>query len=70
MFHIFYLLGILCRLQKIDLEGSGRGLSEVLSQHLPGGTLKKTRKASVTTAAILFEIQTEDLQDSSPVRYR
>jgi hypothetical protein len=45
-----------------DLEGSGHGLTEVLSQHLPGWTEEKRENLSQD---ILAAIQTEDLPNTS-----
>jgi hypothetical protein len=34
------------------MEGSGRGVFEILSQHLPGGAEEKSRKTSVKIASL------------------
>jgi hypothetical protein len=46
-----------------DLEGSGRGLTEVQSRHLPGETEKHHKKPARITS-VPTEIRFEDLQNS------
>jgi hypothetical protein len=49
-----------------DMEGSDRGLFQVLSLRLPEGV----RKTEVRIVGILVEIRTEDLPNTSHERYR
>jgi hypothetical protein len=52
-----------------DLEGSGRGIIEVLTRHLPGGEEKELR-TSVRTAGVPADIRTEHLPNTSLGLYR
>jgi hypothetical protein len=42
-----------------DLEGSGRGLIEVLSWHVTGGAEREHEESQVRITSVLTEIQTE-----------
>lgn len=45
-----------------DLQGSGNGLTQVLSQHLPRGILKNHKKPQSKQSVSWAELQTENLQ--------
>jgi hypothetical protein len=51
-----------------DLKGSGRGLFQELSRHLPGRTEENT-KTSVRIAGVPAKIQTKDHPNTSLNRY-
>jgi hypothetical protein len=48
-----------------DLEGSGRGLIEVFSRHLPG----RSEEKHVTISGVLAEIRNEYIPNTSLERY-
>jgi hypothetical protein len=49
----------------LQLEGNSRDLTEVLFQHLPGGTGRKATKILVMIAGVAVEIRTQELPDTS-----
>jgi hypothetical protein len=51
-----------------DVERSRRGISEVLSWHLPRGTTENHQNP-MRIADIPAEIRSEDLQKTNPERY-
>jgi hypothetical protein len=44
-----------------DLKGSGCGLIQVLSSHMPGESNKNHKKKTVRTASVPAKIQTDHL---------
>jgi hypothetical protein len=52
-----------------DLKGSGSRLIAVLTQDLPGGAVKKPRKASASITRVPAKIRTEYLANYNLQRY-
>jgi hypothetical protein len=49
----------------LQFDGNSRDLTEVLLQHLPGGTAAKTTKNSIMIAGVAAEIRTQQVSDTN-----